>query len=276
MLSLFALWLGASLLVAAYANTLDDIKSRGKIIIGVKADYPPFGSVNAQGKNAGFGIDIAHYVALKLLGSEEAVKLVPVVASNRIQFLRQGRIDLMIATTSITKKRAKVINFSHPYYSSGTSVMARKDSGIQSWDDLKGKKVCGIQGSFYNTQLSKMGLHLVNFPGTAEVTNALKSHRCIGFAYDDASLAGFLRKPQFKNYTLVTKTILQTPWGMGIRKGDNALLKAVNNIILHMEASGYIYALQTKWGIPHSKAVVQQMQKARQKLGLGKIGSNVK
>lgn len=275
-LSLFAVWVSIGLVAAAYANTLDDIKDRGKIIIGVKADYPPFGFVNAQGNNVGLGIDIAHYMALKLLGSEDAVQLVPVVASNRIQYLRQGRIDLMIATASITEKRAKVIDFSRGYYASGTTVMAAKDAGIKSWDDLKGKKVCGIQGSFYNTQLSKMGLDLVNFPGTAEVTNALKAHRCIGFAYDNASLAGFLQKPEFSNYTIVTKPILQTPWGMGVRKGEGDLLKAVNNVILKMEASGYIYALETKWNIPHTAFVVQQMQEARKKLGLGEISSGAK
>ncbi len=272
--SLLAVVVGVGLMAAAYANTLDDIKSRGKVVIGVKADYPPFGFIDAQGKNAGLGVDIARYVALKLLGSEDAVELVPVVASNRIQYLRQGRIDLMIATVSITDKRKKVINFSRGYYASGTTAMAAKDAGIKSWDDLKGKKVCGIQGSFYNTKLTKMGLDLVNFPGTAEVTNALKAHRCIAFAYDNASLLGFLRKPDFSNYAIVTKPILVTPFGIGVRKGDDALLKAVNDIILKMEASAYVYALEAKWNIPHIDFVAEHMQKARQKLGLAQIGAS--
>lgn len=260
--------LAVGVFTAAQADTLSDIKSRGKLIVGVKADYKPFGYVDANGKNVGLEIDIAHYLALKLLGSPDDLQLVPVTASNRIEYLRQGRIDLTLATMSDTKKRQQVIDFSRDYYASGTALMTRKQANIHSWADAKGKKVCGIQGSFYNTELSKRGIQMVNYPSTSEVYKALKDHRCIGFAYDDSALVGKLLDPAWgKTWHIATPAILETPWGIGIRKGEDALKKQVDGIVKQMESSGYIYALQTKWGIPHTDYVKKAMQDAQQNAG---------
>lgn len=252
---------------SASANALQDIQQRGTITIGVHTTHAPYGFIDAQGKNSGFGIDLARYVALKLLGSEDAVKFVPVTPANRIPYLRKGRVDVVIATLSETEKRRRVIDYTDDYYASGASVLTPKDADIHSWDDLKGKKVCGLQGAFYNTQFSKMGLHMVNFDNTSAAYQALKENRCAGFAFDVTQLVGKLRQSWWKeHYHMATPAILVTPMGMGARKGNDALRKALNKVILQMEASGYIYALETKWDIPHTKFVVEHMDKARQKL----------
>src|SRR5213075_1406290 len=101
-------------------------------------------------------------------------ELTPVVASNRIQFLQQGKIDLMIATMSDTPERRKIVDIVDPdYYASGTNVMAKKSAGIMSWESLKGQKVCLIQGAFYNKELEeKDGVEGFAFPGTAEARSA--------------------------------------------------------------------------------------------------------
>jgi polar amino acid transport system substrate-binding protein len=245
-------------------GTLGKIKSRDQIIIGVKTDYLPFGFIDQNGKNAGLEIDIARYISKELLDSADKVQFVPVVASNRIEFLQQGKIDLLIATMNDTEKRRQVIDFSENYYASGTGLLARKDSGISNWDDLKGKKVCGIQGSFYNKELTEMGIEMVNFSGTAEAYTALKDGRCLGFAYDDSGLVGKLLEPEWsKDYHQAVPVILVEPWGMGIRKGDTQFLEAVNNSILKMEAEGFIVAGEKKWKIPATKYAQERMERAK-------------
>ena len=244
---------------------LAKIKNRDKIIIGVKTDYVPFGFIDKQGKNAGLEIDIARYISTELLESADKVEFVPVVASNRIEFLQQGKVDLLIATMNDTEKRRQVIDFSENYYASGTGLLTRKDSGISSWDDLKDKKVCGIQGSFYNKELTEMGIEMVNFPGTAEAYTALKDGRCVGFAYDDSGLVGKLLEPKWsKDWHQAVPVILVQPWGMGIRKGDSQFLEAVNQAILKMEAEGFIVASEQKWKIPATEYAQQRMEKAKQ------------
>src|SRR5947208_1381545 len=131
----------------ANADVLEDVKKKGVLVVGTKGDYRPFGYLDPSGKIIGFEPDLAADVA-KRLGVK--VELTPVVASNRIQFLQQGKIDLMIATMSDTPERRKTVDIIDPdYYASGTNVMAKKSEGLKSWEQLKGKKVCLIQGAFY-------------------------------------------------------------------------------------------------------------------------------
>ncbi len=84
----------------ANADDLATIKQRGTLIVGVKADYPPFGFRSPSGEIVGIEPALAADVA-KSLGVK--LELVPVVASNRMQFLQQGKIDLIIATMNGTQ-----------------------------------------------------------------------------------------------------------------------------------------------------------------------------
>jgi polar amino acid transport system substrate-binding protein len=236
------------------SDTLGNIKKRDRLVIGVKTDYNPYAFLDSNGKNAGLEIDIAKYLTKEILGSAEKVEFVPVVASNRIQLLKQGRIDLVLATMTITEERKREIDFSEPYYSAGTGFLTKKNSGIKDWESLKGKKVCGIQGSFYNKDLTEMGIELVNFPGTAEAYKALKDGRCLGFAYDNAALVGKLLEPEWsKDWHQTLPVILAKPWGIGLRKNDQALLKTVNDAIIKMEGEGFIVQGEQKWKIPPTK-----------------------
>ncbi len=90
---------------SAQSDTLASVKQKGKLVVGVKADYKPFGYTDPSGKIVGLEIDLAQDVA-KRLGVQ--LELVPVVAANRMEFLKQGRIDLMIATMAYKPDRAEV------------------------------------------------------------------------------------------------------------------------------------------------------------------------
>ncbi|NEP58801.1 MAG: transporter substrate-binding domain-containing protein [Symploca sp. SIO2G7] len=245
-------------------GTLAEIKEKDQIVIGVKTDYAPFGFIDSDGKNAGLEIDIARKLTEEILDSEEKVEFVPVVAANRIEFLKQGKVDLVIATMTDTEERRQEIDFSENYYSAGTGLLTKKDNNIKTWEDLKGKKVCGIQGSFYNKDLTEKGIEMVNFPGTAEAYKALKDGRCIGFAYDDSALVGKLQESEWtQDWHLPLESILQQPWGMGIRKGEEEFLTAVNDAILKMEAEGFIAEGEKKWKIPPTEYAKERRSKAK-------------
>jgi polar amino acid transport system substrate-binding protein len=248
-------------------SALSDIKERDRIVIGVKTDYIPYGFIDADSNNAGLEIDIARYIVKEILGSEDKVEFVPVVASNRIQLLEQGKLDLVIATMTITEERKREIDFSDPYYSAGIGLLTRKNSGISTWESLKGKKVCGIQGSFYNKDLTEMGIEMVNFPGTAEAYTALKDGRCLGLAYDNSALVGKLLEPDWSaDWHQPLPEILSKPWGVGIRKGEKVLLNTVNEAILKMEAEGFVVREEQKWKIPATEYVKEQMKQAQKML----------
>ncbi len=150
----------------ALADELQDIKAKGVLVVGVKADYQPFGYLSPSGQNIGIEPELAADIA-KRLGVK--VEYVPVVAANRIQFLQQGKINLLIATTNDTPERAKIVDFVHPdYYASGYNLMVANTVKVTSWNQIKGVPVCAIQGSFYNKEVGqKYGAELVAFTGVA-------------------------------------------------------------------------------------------------------------
>jgi polar amino acid transport system substrate-binding protein len=177
--------------VAAQADVLDDIKKRGTLVVGVKADYKPFGFRDPSGGIIGIEPDLAADVAKKL---GVKLELVPVVSANRMEFLNQGKIDLMIATMSDTPERRKIVQVIEPlYYSDAVNVLLKKDAPVKSWEDLKGKKLCGTTGAFYNKQIAqKYEPEIASFDGSEKPLLALKNGDCIGYLYDQTFIAGKL------------------------------------------------------------------------------------
>jgi len=240
--------MGLSPMAPAQADDLSAIKEKGVLVVGAKADYRPFGFLDSSGKIVGFEPDLAADLA-KQLGVK--LELVPVVASNRIQYLQQGRIDLIIATLSDTPERHKLMNMVEPnYYGAGLNVLAPKSAGFKDWEQLRGKKVCLNQGAYYNKELqTKYGVQGMAFPGTAEAYAALRNGSCVAFAYDDTALIGELLKPEWGDYEMPLETIFFVPWSIGARKGEDEFSKRLSEMVIGWHKSGKIQELEKKWRI---------------------------
>ena len=237
-----------------HAQTLEKIHQRGTLIVGVKADYKPFGFRDPSGAIVGFEPDLAKDVA-DALGVK--LQLEPVVASNRMQFLQQGKIDLMIATMNDTPERAKVVGIVHPdYYASGITVLTRKDSGLKAWDDVKGKKLCAIQGSWYNKVVGeKYGAQIVAFKGTAEAETALLQNSCVGWVYDNTAFPGLLSDTKtWGNYAAPLPIIEEQPWGLAVPlpELDKEYGRFMSGMIYNWHRTGRIIELEKKWHLPAS------------------------
>ena len=262
LIKLLAVALVCVLMVAplTQADVIDDIKKRGKLIVGVKADYKPYGFRSTDGKIVGIEPDLAQEVADKL---GVKLELVPVVASNRMEFLKQGKIDLMIATMTDRADRAKMVFILQPnYYSSGTNVLATKKAGLKDWENLRGKPVCGIQGAFYNKRTAKeFGAEIVAFKGTAEVLNALQQGRCIGFVYDDSFIIAKLQDPKWADYEMPLPTMDDAPWGLAVKHGEYRFYGMMSEMIMKWHASGRIIELEKKYGIEPTPFAVKMHKK---------------
>ncbi len=264
-LSAFALAVAVGLSAAGAAQaeckneTLKKVLDRGKIVVGVKADYKPWGFRDTSGNLVGMEIDMAKDVAAAL-GVD--VELVPVQSSNRMQFLQQGKIDLMIATMSDRADRRKVVGIPEPpYYTSGTNVLAKKGM-VKSWDDLRGKPVCGKQGAFYNKATSqRYGANIVAFVGNAEAKQALKDGRCIAWVYDDSSIMADLASGDWNDYEMPLNTEDDNPWGLAVPLEERGCLLGnfMSGMIFNWHVSGRLMELEKKWGI-QSTAYLKKMQ----------------
>jgi len=241
----------------AMADVIDDVKAAGVLKVGVKADYKPYGYRDPTGAIIGLEPDLAQEVADKL-GVE--LELVPVVSSNRMQFLEQGKIDLMIATMTDKPDRRKIVSIVDPnYYSSGTNILSPKKFGFTAWEDLEGKPVCGIQGAFYNKPTSqKYGAKIVAFKGTAEAYSALQAGNCVAFVYDDSAIVAKTKDPAFSEFEMPLPTIDDAPWGLAVALGEENFHKLMEEMIIGWHKSGRILELETKWGVantPFAKAM---------------------
>jgi polar amino acid transport system substrate-binding protein len=232
------------------------VLERGKLVVGVKADYKPWGFRDSDGKIIGMEIDMAQDVADAMGVSLE---LVPVQSSNRMQFLQQGKIDLMIATMSDKLNRRKVVGIPTPnYYTSGTNVLAKKGV-VSSWADLKGKPVCGKQGAFYNKQVSqRYGANIIAFVGNAEAKQALRDGKCVAWVYDDSSIMADLASGQYDDYEMPMMTEDDNPWALAVPLDElNSIWgNFMSGMIVNWHASGRLIELEKKWGIQSTQFVI--------------------
>lgn len=230
--------------------TLKRITERGEIAVGVKADYKPFGFRDPNGDIVGLEIDLAKEVAATM---GVTLRLVPVVASNRMQFVEQGQTDLMIATMTDTKERRNIVGIPGPnYYASGTNILSPKALAFKDWKDLNGKPVCGIQGAFYNQSVSdKYGAKISAFTNAAEAKQALRDRKCVAFLFDDASIASDLASGSWGEFEMPLQSEDQAPWGLAVAKSEEACAfgAMISGMEYNWHRSGKLLELEKKWEI---------------------------
>ena len=238
------------------------VMSSGKIVIGVKADYKPWGFRDDSGNLVGMEIDMAMDVAAKM-GVE--AELVPVQSSNRMQFLEQGKIDMMIATMSDRADRRKIVGIPGPnYYTSGTNIMSPKALGFTSWEDLRGKKVCGKQGAFYNQITEeRYGVEIMAFTGNAEAKQALRDRKCVAWVYDDSSIGSDLSSGNWDEFEMPLASEDDNPWGLGVPLAETSCVfgNFMSGMQYNWHREGTLIALEKKWGIKPTAFL--QMQNER-------------
>lgn len=242
------------------ADVVDDIKARGKLIVGVKADYKPYGYRDASGKIIGMEPELAQDVA-DMLGVK--LELVPVLASNRMEFLKQGKIDLMIATMTNRPDRARMVFIVQPnYYSSGTNLLVPKKAAFKQWTDLEGKPVCGIQGSLYIKSAAKnFGAQIVAFRETELAIEAIKKGKCIGFVYDDSFIITRLQDPEYRDYEMPLPTIDDAPWGLAVKLREYRFYGMMSELIMRWHRTGRIIELEKKHGVAPTPFALRMYQK---------------
>jgi len=238
------------------AGTLQDVKRRGKLIVGVKTDYPPFGFLDKKGVNRGFDIDIAKALSKELFGNKEAVQFVPVTSENRIALLTSKKVDILVATFTITEEREKQVDFSAPYFITAQLILVRGDSKITKYEDLAGKKVATIQGSTGDIAIRELvpTAERVKLEHNFEALRALKERRVEAFVQDYVLLFDLLQKNRGLKIASL-QPFRPARYGIAVRKGDKEWLDFVNSTLAKMKESGEYEKLLEKWFGLEAKAL---------------------
>ena len=245
-------------------DTWKKIMERGKIVIGVKADYKPWGHLSSDGKLVGMEADMAQDIA-DTLGVK--LELVATKGANRIPFLDTGKIDMILATMSDRADRRRVSGIALPnYYTSGTNVMAPKVLGLKSWEDLRGKPVCGKQGAFYNKKVAEVyGAKIIAFGNRSEGKQALRDKKCIAFLGDDSTIGGDLASGDWEGFEMPLPTEDDNPWALAVPVAEKDCIfgQFMSGMQYNWLRSGRLIELEAKWEIQPSAFLKEQKMRMK-------------
>jgi polar amino acid transport system substrate-binding protein len=229
----------------AFAVTPAEIKSRGKLQIGIQGDNPPWGFVDSSGKQQGFDSTIGELYA-KELGVQ--AEFVPLAVANRIPALTTGRVDILFATMAMLPDRAKVVQFSKPYVANVITLVAPKATEVKTNADM-GKLVIGVpRSSVQDTQITKNapeGTTIRRFDDDAATIQALLSGQVQAVG---ANMFYVQRLNQAKPDTFENKLEFSKLYnGACTRLGEKEINASVNAFVDKIRANGDLKAAYDQW-----------------------------
>jgi len=179
------------------ARTLDEIKSSGKIIIGVFSDKAPFGYIDSDGNYQGYDVYFANRIGNDL-GVE--VEFVSVEPASRVEYLKTGKVDIILANFTVTEERAQSVDFALPYMKVALGVVSPDNALITDVEQLKGKTLIVAKGTTAETFFTENypEVNLLKFDQYTETYNALLDGRGNAFSTDNTEvLAWAIQNPGF-------------------------------------------------------------------------------
>jgi glutamate transport system substrate-binding protein len=221
-------------------STMAKLSSAGKITIGTKFDQPLFGQKGLDGKPVGFDVEIGKLIAAKLGIGADKIEWVETVSANREQFIKQGKVDIIVATYTINDKRKTEVDFAGPYYEAGQALMVNKDnSSITKPEDVKGKKVCSVTGSTpASTIVDKYGAILVPAATYSACLEPLRNKQVDAVTTDNVILAGFVNKEPDAFKLASDETFTKEPYGIGLKKDDKVFRNWINDQLEAFDKDG--------------------------------------
>jgi ABC-type amino acid transport substrate-binding protein len=234
-------------------STMGTIKAAGKLVCGTKFDVIAFGFKNPTSNEVeGFDADLCREIAAAIGVEPEFVEA---ISANRLPFLTEDKVDIVISTMTRTEDRLKEIDFSKIYYVAGQKILVKSDSSYQSVADLVAAKVkvCSGEGSTSEKNLQTEGVaqaDIVLFKTYTEAAQALTDGRCDAVSTDDSILFGLAA--QNDGLEVRGEAFTEEPLGIGIKKGKDDLVQFINGVLDAMAADGRWKALYDKNIKPYS------------------------
>jgi arginine deiminase len=231
---------GALGLTAIVSSQFAAQASHNTIAIGIKFDQPGLGLMGKDGKPAGFDVDVATYVARYLGYSPDDIRWVQAPSSDREKLIQDGKVDLVVASYSMTAQREKLVTFAGPYFVAGQSVMVRSDNtDITGPATLDGKTVCAASGSTSGQEILGFSpkAHLVIDPTYSACVTDLLNGKVDAVTTDDVILAGYVAANPGK-LKIVGHVFTKERYGVAIKHDDVALQEKITGAIAKMISSG--------------------------------------
>jgi general L-amino acid transport system substrate-binding protein len=221
----------------ASAGTLDEVRSKGFVQVGVNGNVFGFSMPDEKGVWKGLDADTGRAVAAAVFGDANKVKFVALTAVQRLPALQSKEIDVLCRNTTqtLTRETTNGLNFCHPNYYDGQGFLISKKLGVKSAKELEGATVCVLPGT--TTEMNAADYFRANgmtwkpvvIENTAELNKAFFAGRCDVLTSDASQLAAQRSvSPNPAEYILLPEIISKEPLAPVVRHGDDQWFDIVN------------------------------------------------
>ncbi|GGK52099.1 glutamate ABC transporter substrate-binding protein [Nocardia camponoti] len=227
---------------------IDAIRARGRLVVGLDAGSNLFSFRDPlSGRIVGFDADIAREVARDILGDPDAIEYRSLASEERELALVNHTVDIVAKTMTITCERRTKVAFSTVYLRAAQRILAVQNSGIAGIDDLAGKRVCVARGttSLDTLRREQPAAIVLTVPTWADCLVVLQQRQVDAVSTDDSILAGLAAQDPYTR--LVGAEISSEPYGIGIPKGDDDLVRFVNSTLERIRADGTWSSIYRRW-----------------------------
>lgn len=234
-------------------DVLAAVKASKTVRVGVLADNPPF-SYQLGKTWAGFDIEIAQGVANHIgIGT---IEFVPVNLDQRSDSVIAGKVDMVVASMTITRYRERRVDFSIPYFQDGQSLLVKASSPIKSYLDLNGKKIGSVKGStasFYMKQINPDAV-VSTYPDNAALFKALDNDEIDAATNDQLVLTGMIASAKDPAaWRIAGDRMTAEPYGIAVAQNQSAWRNAINHALLALWETQDWHASTDTWFGPTSK-----------------------
>jgi len=239
----FVIFAVFALIGSASAGTLDDVKAKGFVQVGVNGDLFGFGKPDEKGVWKGLDVDTGRAIAAAVFGDADKIKYTPLTAVTRFTALQSGEIDVLCrnATRTLSRETALGLNFAQVNYYDGQGFLIPKSLGVKSAKELDGAAVCVLPGTTTELNVADyfrangMKMKPVVIENTAELAKTFFAGRCDCLTSDASQLAGTRAvAPNPDDYIILPEIISKEPLAPAVRHGDDQWYDIVNFSVLAM------------------------------------------
>lgn len=224
-----------------------ELIKEGTLTVCTHLPYEPF-QYTEGGEVVGFDVDLMDLVAEEL-GVEQKIFDTPFEGIQSGQALNTGKCDVAAAGMTITDERARVIDFSDPYFDATQALLVKKGSGIASLEDLSGKSLAvqeGTTGALYAQDNAPDDVELRSFEDLALLQTAVKTGQVDAGINDNGVLFDYVQD----NPDLEVSTEFDTgeQYGFAVKKdGNDSLLDTINEVLATAQEDGTYDDIYEKW-----------------------------
>jgi ABC-type amino acid transport substrate-binding protein len=224
-------------------DALEAIKKEGVLKVGIEAAYPPFNYYDDKNKLVGFDVDITEEIAERM---GVKVEYVATPWESIIGGLLADKYDIIISSMAITDERKQKVDFTAPYYHTGSQLFSPGDTDITDPTKIAGKKIGVAIGTTFEEKAKELGANVVTYKSDLLAFQDVQNGRLDGLLTDGPvghhviSSRGYDIKP-------VGEPLIKAEAGIALRKNQGKFLEEVNKHIADMQADGTYAAISKKW-----------------------------